>query len=125
MTRFVYVGLFVAWLAGVTGPVGAGILAPRPDAPSEQVVQIVARKFAFTPERVEVKKGIPVVLEISTRDVEHGFSIPDFNVRTAVEPGEVRRVRFTPDRAGTFDFLCDVYCGSGHEEMSGTLVVSE
>jgi cytochrome c oxidase subunit 2 len=33
-------------------------------------------------------------------------------------------LQLTPDKSGTFTFLCDVFCGTGHEEMSGTLIVS-
>jgi hypothetical protein len=29
-----------------------------------------------------------------------------------------------PERAGTFAFHCDVFCGDGHEEMSGRIVVT-
>ncbi len=32
-------------------------------------------------------------------------------------------VRFTPDQSGTFHFRCEYYCGQGHEEMVGHLVV--
>jgi cytochrome c oxidase subunit 2 len=32
-------------------------------------------------------------------------------------------VRVVPQKAGRFEFHCDVFCGSGHEEMSGILVV--
>ena len=53
-----------------------------------------------------------------------GFSVPDFNVRADIVPGQVARVRLTPDKAGTFTFLCDIFCGSGHETMSGTMVVT-
>jgi cytochrome c oxidase subunit II len=49
----------------------------------------------------------------------------DFGVRAEVKPGEVTRLRITPDKTGKFPFACDVFCGSGHEEMSGTLVVTE
>lgn len=98
----------------------------RPEADgAEQVVKIEARRFEFSPAEVTVRKGAPVVVEITTRDVVHGFSLPDFGVRAEVQPGKVTRVRFTADKAGRFSFLCDVYCGSGHEEMSGTLVVTE
>lgn len=90
-----------------------------------QTVKIEARRFVFTPNEITVKKGVPVEIEVTTRDVEHGFTIPDFKVRTEVEPGTVSRVWFTPDKAGTFTFLCDIYCGSGHEDMSGTLVVTD
>ena len=34
-------------------------------------------------------------------------------------------LRFTADKAGRFDFLCDVFCGDGHEDMSGTLIVDD
>ena len=29
----------------------------------------------------------------------------------------------TPTKTGEFIFLCDVFCGSGHENMEGTLRV--
>jgi cytochrome c oxidase subunit 2 len=32
-------------------------------------------------------------------------------------------VRLMPDKVGTFTFLCDVFCGSGHETMNGTITV--
>jgi cytochrome c oxidase subunit 2 len=33
------------------------------------------------------------------------------------------RVKLKPERAGRFGFLCDNFCGSGHEEMAGIIVV--
>ena len=54
-----------------------------------------------------------------------GFSVPDFGVRADIIPGKVGRLRLTPDKTGTFVFLCDIFCGSGHETMSGTLTVIE
>jgi hypothetical protein len=48
---------------------------------------------------------------------------PDFKMRTDVMPGQVARVRFTPDRAGTFIYLSDIFCGSGHEQMDAHFIV--
>jgi cytochrome c oxidase subunit 2 len=95
------------------------------DSPDEQVISIKAKKFEFTPGTITVKKGVPVVLELSSEDRVHGFNLPDFKVRTEVKPDGTSRVSFTPDKTGNFTFLCDVYCGEGHEDMSGTLVVTE
>jgi cytochrome c oxidase subunit 2 len=53
-----------------------------------------------------------------------GFNAPDFKVRTDIAPGQVARVRLTPDKAGDFDFFCDNFCGEGHETMSGTIRVT-
>jgi cytochrome c oxidase subunit II len=91
----------------------------------DKTIQITAKKFEFTPGEITVKKGEPVVLEIKSEDVNHGFSLPDFGARGDVKPGSVLHIRFTPDKAGQFTFTCDVFCGSGHEEMSGTLTVTE
>jgi heme/copper-type cytochrome/quinol oxidase subunit 2 len=31
--------------------------------------------------------------------------------------------RSTPHKTESFAFLCDVFCGTGHEDMNGTLIV--
>lgn len=92
---------------------------------AERVIRVTAKNFEFTPDTITVKKGEPVVLEITSLDRKHGFSLRAFGVRADVKPGETARVRFTPDKVGKFTFSCDVFCGEGHEDMNGTLVVTE
>jgi cytochrome c oxidase subunit 2 len=94
-------------------------------AATEQVIHLTAKKFEYGPNEITVKKGQPVVIEIVSLDRKHGFTIPELNVRTDVKPGAQNVVRFTPEKAGTFNFHCDLFCGSGHEGMTGTLVVVE
>ena len=64
-----------------------------------------------------------MVFELRTADFLMGFSVPDFNARADIIPGKVARLRVVPDKTGTFTFLCDIFCGSGHETMSGSLTV--
>ena len=90
----------------------------------ERVIRVTARKFEFVPETIELKQGEPVVLEFTTADVLMGFNAPDFKVRADIPPGQVVRVRLTPDRAGEFEFFCDNFCGEGHETMSGMIRVT-
>jgi cytochrome c oxidase subunit 2 len=90
----------------------------------ERVIRVTARKFEFVPETIELKQGEPVVIEFTTADVLMGFNAPDFKVRADIPPGQVARVRLTPDRAGEFEFFCDNFCGEGHETMSGTIRVT-
>lgn len=93
-------------------------------AQAPRVIKVSARRFVFTPSRIALKKGEPVVFELTTEDIFMGFNLPDFNVRADIVPGKTERVSLTPDKAGTFIFLCDVFCGEGHETMNGTLVVT-
>lgn len=101
----------------------AVLLASAPEAAPERTIQITAKKFDFSPASIELKMGVPVVLELRSLDRKHGFTVPDLKVDAAIGPGEVTRVRIVPDKAGTFEFHCSVFCGSGHEEMSGQIVV--
>ena len=98
---------------------GVGVFAQG----GERVIKVVARKWVFIPGEIELKKGEPVTLELTAPEVVMGFNAPDFKVRADIIPGQVAKVRFTPDKTGTFTFLCDIFCGDGHEGMSGKLIV--
>ncbi len=99
--------------------------APSASAASaqERIVAVTAERFKFTPAVIELRAGETVVLEITSLDRKHGFQVPDLNVDESIEPGKVTRVRVTAAKAGTIPFHCSVFCGSGHEEMAGEIVV--
>ena len=90
-----------------------------------KLIKVSARRFIFTPSNITLKKGETVDIELSTDDVLMGFSVPDMNARSDIPPGQVMHVKLTPDKVGTFTFLCDIFCGSGHENMDGTITVVE
>lgn len=92
---------------------------------AERVVPLTVKRFEYSPRQVSLQKGLPVVFEITSLDVPHGFNLPDFGVRADVIPGRVTRVRFVPDRVGTFTFRCDIFCGAGHEDLEGELIVTQ
>jgi len=107
---------------------GAGLVSAGDYASvqtEEPVIKIIAKKFEYTPNVIKLKKGVPVVLEFTTLDVLMGFKVPDLGIRADIIPGKVSRIRVVPDKVGTFPFLCDIFCGSGHENMTGTLIVTE
>lgn len=121
MRRAALVALAVAALIG---PVAA--LAPRPTrSAQEQVIRVTARKFEYSPSEITVRKGVPVVLEITSLDRDHGFKLREFGIRADIKPGEITRVRIVPKKTGHFPFECDVFCGSGHDDMGGELIVVE
>jgi cytochrome c oxidase subunit 2 len=91
----------------------------------EQVIRITASSFEFKPSEITVRKGVPVLLELTSKDRYHGFKLSEFHIRVDVKPGVTEDVRFVPNKAGTFTFFCDVFCGEGHEDMSGTIKVIE
>ena len=92
---------------------------------SEQVIKITAKKFEYSPNEIRVKKGVPVVLELTSLDRLHGFNCPELGIRSDINPGQAAKVRFTPQQSGTFTFFCDIFCGEGHENMNGKIIVEE
>ncbi len=93
--------------------------------PAEKEIHITAKKFEFTPDTIALKKGEPVVLVLSSQDRKHGFNLREFGIRADINAGGTARIRFTPNKTGKFTFSCDVFCGEGHEDMTGTIVVTE
>jgi cytochrome c oxidase subunit 2 len=108
----------------LAGAVAAGAVALGVRAAEERVIRVKGHKFAFEPSEIALKKGEPVTLEFTTADVFMGFNAPDFGVRSDIVPGKAMRLQLKPEKVGTFPFLCDIFCGDGHETMSGKIVVT-
>jgi cytochrome c oxidase subunit II len=93
------------------------------DAP--RIIKVTAQRFRFTPDEIALKSGQPAVLEITSLDFVHGFKVPDLGIRTDLIPGRVNSVAIKALAPGRYPFLCDNFCGGGHEDMNGEIVVSE
>ncbi len=92
----------------------------------EQVIKITAKKFEYNPNVIKIKTGIPVVFEFTSLDRVHGFTVPDLGgIRLTIEPGKVNRITILAPKAGTYEFHCDLFCGEGHEGMTGKIIVED
>ena len=112
-------GMCTGLCAGA-GAVALGLAGLRQArAQSAREIEIVAQRFRFTPDVIEIKVGEPVLLLIRSLDFIHGFSVPDLGLRADLLPGMVTPVRMTAQQSGRLDFLCDNFCGDGHETMHG------
>jgi cytochrome c oxidase subunit II len=111
-------------LAIAAAPLLASVSRSVPAQGGEaQVVKIVAQRFHYTPGEFRVKAGQAIVLEFTSLDFVHGFNMPDLKVRADLPPGRVTRVEVAPAPPGTYDFVCDNFCGDRHEEMHGRMIV--
>lgn len=88
-------------------------------------IKLGAFQYGFSPDPLVVKKDDIVKLEITSRDVTHGVYIKEYGINVAVKNGETKKIEFFANKAGEFDIICSVYCGPGHSEMKGRLVVEE
>ncbi len=84
---------------------------------------IIARQWEFQPDTIEVKKGDNVTLHVKSVDVTHGIYIPDLAINANLEPNETVDISFVAENPGTYEFICSVWCGSGHEHMKGKIII--
>ncbi|HIH31754.1 TPA: hypothetical protein HA235_03540 [Candidatus Woesearchaeota archaeon] len=90
-----------------------------------KTINIVGYNFGFDVTGPQINKGDNVKIIFSVTSGTHGLAIPGLNVDTApISPGQEKVLEFTADKSGTYDFYCNTYCGSGHREMTGTLVIN-
>jgi cytochrome c oxidase subunit II len=60
---------------------------------------------------------------VTSRDVIHGFWIPEMRIKADMVPGLVNTLRVTPTVPGTYRIICTEFCGLGHGAMHSTVVV--
>ena len=89
-----------------------------------RVIEMVARRFVYEPNEIALKVDERVVIAIRSLDFVHGMNIPDLGKRLDLVPGRVTRLELQPQVAGVIEFVCDNFCGDGHEQMHGQFVVS-
>lgn len=111
----------------VAAALATALILPVHPAPAatERVIPITARRFVYEPSEITLKKGEPVILELTALDRDHGFQIAALGIRADLPMGQVTRVRLVPQQTGRYEFACDVFCGSGHEDMTGVIDVVE
>jgi len=92
-------------------------------APRE--IPVVVKRFAFEPARIEVTAGERIRLVVTSGDGVHGLEIKKFKVNKKIpRGGEQVTIDFVASAPGEYPILCSEYCGNGHEEMKGALVVA-
>ncbi len=88
-------------------------------------VFLMALRFSYTPSVLRLKHGVPYRFHMMSMDVNHGVSI---NTGSA---GHIMRrparalvsMVMTFPNSGEFMIYCTVYCGLGHGQMKGKIIV--
>lgn len=64
-----------------------------------------------------------VRFNVSSRNVLHGFSVPELALKVDAMPGGSNYLKTVPQSPGTYQLYCTEYCGSGHSQMTKTVRV--
>jgi len=114
--------------AGTALLLGAAAMSNQQDpaaASAPRTIEVVAKRFAFEPARIEVTEGEKVRLVVKSGDGVHGVEIKKFKINKKIpRGGDPVTIDFVASSAGEFPILCSEYCGDGHDDMKGMLVVA-
>ena len=66
-----------------------------------------------------------VVVQLTSRDVIHSFTLNEMRVKQDATPGMTSRLWFTPIAIGDWEIACSQLCGLGHYRMRGEYHVVE
>jgi cytochrome c oxidase subunit 2 len=77
----------------------------------------------ITVNELHLPVNTPVILNISTKDVIHSFSLPNLRVKQDAIPGLTIPVWLEATETGRFDIGCAQLCGLGHYRMHGWITI--
>ncbi len=128
-----HTGLEIAWTViptlvvvsfGIYGTIVLGNITSAQN--NEMVVSVVGQQWSWSfeyPEqdvksaRLVLPVGQPVLLELESTDVLHSFWVPEFRVKQDLVPGQVKELRITPTKLGSYRLRCAEICGTSHSQM--------
>jgi heme/copper-type cytochrome/quinol oxidase subunit 2 len=113
------VALVLLGFATSAGPA----LTAQPRSSPEHIFAISAKRYAFSPNRIEVTEGDLVRIELRSEDIAHSLTIDSYRLAKRVEAGQPVVLEFRAERAGTFPFYCNLQIDEGCRRMRGELVV--
>jgi cytochrome c oxidase subunit 2 len=87
-------------------------------------VYMLARTWEWWPI-LELEKDKEYRLHLSSLDWLHGFSLQPANINLQIHPNYEMVLTVKPDQAGEFGVICNEFCGIGHHQMVGKIIVVE
>lgn len=129
-------GVFAVIVVGVLGLAGFYLVKafsrPAAEPMDGNVIDVEASMSGFDQKEIRVKAGQPVTLRLTSLDNshhtdgggKHQWAVDELGVDVIAQPESSNYVTFTPDKAGTYTFYCDICCGGkANPTMNGQLIV--
>lgn len=129
-TIFAVIVISVLGLAGYY--LKSAFFRPPPEPIAGNAIDVQASMSGFDQKEIRVKAGQPVTIRLTSLDNEHHtdgggkhqWAVDELGVDIIAQPESSNYMSFTPEKAGTYTFYCDICCGGkANPTMSGQLIV--
>lgn len=128
--------IFAVIVIGVLGMAGyylkSAFFRPAPEPMAGNVIDMEASMSGFDKKEIRVKAGQPVTIRLTSIDNshhtdgggKHQWAVDELGVDVIAQPESSNYVTFTPDKAGSYTFYCDICCGGkANPTMNGQIIV--
>lgn len=128
--------IFAVIVIGVLGMAGyylkSAFFRPAPEPMAGNVIDMEASMSGFDKKEIRVKAGQPVTIRLTSIDNshhtdgggKHQWAVDELGVDVIAQPESSNYVTFTPDKAGSFTFYCDICCGGkANPTMNGQIII--
>lgn len=82
-------------------------------------LKLIASNWEFDQEEYTVALGEPVNFIMENEEGYHGVIIKGLDIELA----DGKAQQYTITEAGTYEIICSIQCGAGHDTMTSKLVV--
>ncbi len=79
----------------------------------------------YTVNDMRIPKDKAILVQLKSRDVIHGFFIPNIRMQIDALPGAVTKMWFDAKDLGDYEIACVHHCGTAHYKMKAFLKVLE
>jgi len=104
--------------AGLSDPPGVTLLER-----GHYRVVIEAYNWEFNPKEIRLPVGAEVNIVARSSQDYHGIAIVSTDIVLQLFQNQVAQASFTFTEAGEYPFVCAEYCGAGHINMTGKIIV--
>jgi sulfite exporter TauE/SafE len=90
------------------------------EEPLQQTIEIKVTASGYSPNRIQVRRGVPVTLKLIGVDAYScaaAFRIPSLGIKKNLQANETQVVTFTPEKSGKIPFSCSMGMYSGVIEV--------
>jgi heme/copper-type cytochrome/quinol oxidase subunit 2 len=128
--------IFAVIVVGVLGLAGyylkSAFFRTAPEPMAGNVIDLEASMSGFDKTEIRVRVGRPVTIRLTSIDNshhtdgggKHQWAVDELGVDVIAQPESSNTVTFTPEKAGTYTFYCDICCGGkANPTMNGRIVV--
>lgn len=121
MMKKTWVGLLMLLLvaAVMTACGGSGDNSGAAATGEVKEFTIDATNYDFDIKEIKVNKGDTVKVTLKNSEGLHAVKFNGYNKEVKGD----ETISFVANKTGEFEYICSIFCGTGHDDMVGKLIV--